>query len=1382
MRKISLQLSALFGMSLLLATVSPAATLQVGPGQTYAKPCAAIAAAAPGDTILIDAAGNYNGDVCQWFTNQLTLRGVNGRPHIDAAGMNAAGKGIWVIDGNDTVVENIEFSGATVPDGNGVAIRLEGVSLTLRYCYIHNNQEGILTSNPSAGDILFEYSEFAYNGTGNGHTHNMYIGHQNSFTMRYCYSHHAYSGQLVKTRAANNYILYNRLTTQDGQTSYEIDIPNGGLSYVVGNLIQQGVNGQNSNVMDYMIEGEDPLNPDHRLFVANNTFVNDKALGSFILMNTTNTTPAVVQNNIFVGPPPLINQSSAILSNNLSSVDPLFVNRAAYDYHLQSGSPAINAGIDPGMGAGFSLNPAYEYVHPTCAETRSTVGSAIDIGAYEYGNAGTLLTCSSTSGVGDAILTGLTVNPSVLVGGETTTATATLNTRAPAGGLTLTVSSSNSAVASAPAGIAIAAGATGVTFPVTTAPVSALTNVTLSGTIGGFYRTAGVTVSPSLALSQIQGQSGPAASALITWTTSVDATSQVNYGTTTAYGSSSALNPANVLLHSVILTGLAPSTLYHFQVISKDTGGHQVVSGDYTFQSSTWSNRKAITINHTQVSGNAVLTSFPVLVSLTDASLQSAAKSDGSDIIFTAADGMTRLSHEIEHYSSTTGNLVAWVQVPVLSPATDTVIYMYYGNPSASQEQNPAGVWTNHYTAILHLDNNAGITGSDSTGNGNSAVINGVTAAGGKMGGGGSFNGTSYLSPAGIVLGSTNTISAWFYDTATAGSSRSLWGNSAGYTDEATYNAYPGYNHIGLEKSGIGSTSTKAYTPNAWHQVVVVNNAGSAKLYVDGAADGLTLTGMPGYVLNYIGRGQSGYWGGSLDEIRVSDVARSNDWILTEYRNQNTPASFFTVGSLESGTGGSAVAITVTSTPAARALTVDSVPCTSPCGFQWAPGSTHTIAAATQAGATGVQYLFTSWSDAGAASHSITVPAVPTTYTAAFQTQYYLTASASPAADGIVNPANGWHNAGTVVPVSAAAAAGFQFTGFSGALTGTTTPQNVTMAAPVSVTASFTAVTQATWYGVWSNRKQITLNHAQVSGAASLANFPVLISLTDADLKTTAKTDGSDILFTAADGLTKLNHEIELYTSATGQLVAWVSVPALSPSADTIVYMYYGNPSAANQQNAAGVWDSSYKAVLHLGNSTGLSSSDSTSNGNSTVNSGVTAAAGKMGGGGSFNGSAYLALTGIQLSNTHTVSLWFYDTAAAGSSRGLWGNSTGYANGAQYNAYPGYNTIGIDKTGITTNSAHAYLPGAWHHLVLSNNAGTATLYVDGKADGLVVKTTPGYLLSYLGRNQYGYWGGSLDEIRVSDGTARSSDWIVTEYRNQNTPASFFTVGAAQNHP
>ena len=114
-------LCACFG----IAPVVSAATLQVGPGKTYTTICSAAAAASDGDTIEISA-GTYKGDVCVISKNSLTLKGIGGRPKLDAGGVSAQGKGIWVINGHDTVVNNIEFTNAKVADHNGAGIRLPG--------------------------------------------------------------------------------------------------------------------------------------------------------------------------------------------------------------------------------------------------------------------------------------------------------------------------------------------------------------------------------------------------------------------------------------------------------------------------------------------------------------------------------------------------------------------------------------------------------------------------------------------------------------------------------------------------------------------------------------------------------------------------------------------------------------------------------------------------------------------------------------------------------------------------------------------------------------------------------------------------------------------------------------------------------------------------------------------------------------------------------------------------------------------------------------------------------------------------------------------------------------------------------------------------------
>ena len=375
----------------LAAGVASAATLQVGPGKTFATPCAALVVAADGDTIQIDPV-LYSGDVCAFGQNNLTIQGVNGRAHIDANKKSAQNKGIWVPSGSNLVVENIEFSGATSTSKNGAGIRAQGVNWTVRNCYFHDNQDGILESNIAGSNILIEYSEFARNGYRDGMSHNLYIGHSASLTFRFNYSHDSVVGHLLKSRSAVNYVLYNRLTGESGTGSYEIDLPNGGTSYVIGNLIEQGTHSQNSTIVTYLEEGVNVMNPGMDLYVVNNSIVNDLASGTFVNIGTADTVPAVIKNNIFVGPGTLTIQTGAVLANNFTG-NPLFVNQAGFDYHLTSGSPAINAGANPGSANGFSLTPVFEYVHPACGEGRNTAGTAIDIGAYEFGGAGTPLAC-----------------------------------------------------------------------------------------------------------------------------------------------------------------------------------------------------------------------------------------------------------------------------------------------------------------------------------------------------------------------------------------------------------------------------------------------------------------------------------------------------------------------------------------------------------------------------------------------------------------------------------------------------------------------------------------------------------------------------------------------------------------------------------------------------------------------------------------------------------------------------------------------------------------------------------------------------------------------------------------------------------------------------
>ena len=157
---------------------------------------------------------------------------------------------------------------------------------------------------------------------------------------------------------------------------------------------------------------------------------------------------------------------------------------------------------------------------------------------------------------------------------------------------------------------------------------------------------------------------------------------------------------------------------------------------------------------------------------------------------------------------------------------------------------------------------------------------------------------------------------------------------------------------------------------------------------------------------------------------------------------------------------GSTTAIAIQTVPTGLQFTVDGGTAqTAPATLNVAPG-THTIAVASpQAGGAGTQYVFSSWSDNGAASHSITVGASAATFTATFQTQYQLTISASPAAGGTVAPnSGGFYTAGAGVVIAATANSGYTFAGWTGNVANASSPTTTApMNTPETVVANFTS-------------------------------------------------------------------------------------------------------------------------------------------------------------------------------------------------------------------------------------------------------------------------------------------------------------------------------------
>ena len=288
------------------------------------------------------------------------------------------------IDDN-VVIRNLEFTGARVADLNGAGIRYtsgDGLIL-IENSYFHDNENGILTSNPYAGDILIEYSEFEANGYGDGFTHNMYIGHVNNFTIRFCYTHHTDVGHNIKSRAENNYILYNRIMDEEtGNSSRLIDVPNGGYCMIKGNTMMQGENALNNNCIGYGKEGL-VNSPPHELYIVNNTIINKRVASCNYVDVASGTDVAYIINNIFAGEGNELVGSATTYTNNYYTDDissMLFEDEANYNYRLLVGSPAI----DSGETQAAPHIAEYEYLPDLDGSARPVYGSSIDVGAYEF--------------------------------------------------------------------------------------------------------------------------------------------------------------------------------------------------------------------------------------------------------------------------------------------------------------------------------------------------------------------------------------------------------------------------------------------------------------------------------------------------------------------------------------------------------------------------------------------------------------------------------------------------------------------------------------------------------------------------------------------------------------------------------------------------------------------------------------------------------------------------------------------------------------------------------------------------------------------------------------------------------------------------------------
>ena len=334
------------------------------------------------------------------------------------------------------------------------------------------------------------------------------------------------------------------------------------------------------------------------------------------------------------------------------------------------------------------------------------------------------------------------------------------------------------------------------------------------------------------------------------------------------------------------------------------------------------------------------------------------------------------------------------------------------------------------------------------------------------------------------------------------------------------------------------------------------------------------------------------------------------------------------------------------------------------------------------------------------------------------------------------------------------------------------------------------------WYTGWGFRQRITIDSSYV--AADLADYPVLITEATAggSLFANALANGDDILFTSSNGVSRLSHEIEDYDAVGGKLAAWVRLPFLSGSADTDIYIYYGNASASCQEDVADVWTNGYVAVWHLGEGSGTNL-DSTVLGNGAVPGGAVdmTVTGKVDGADSFGETSGFLNTGIGNTglgidtNSFTVSAWYRTTALNNRyivSCESNGGASAYRGFALFTTTPLLYAWFGDGNQTRVSIVASDPKGDWHHaaFVWNKEGATGLLYRDGAlvnsaaCDGHNVQYTGTIKIGAAGAGTTYNFGGTIDEVRIARG-AKNADWIATDYNNQVNPALFATASAEE---